>query len=254
MHHDAARRRAALSGRAEASPQAALDGQLELRIVHDDDDVLAAHLEVDFLEAWRGVLIDEPPDRVEPVNDTTFTSSCVDSTVPTSGPPVTRLTTPGGTPASSSTLTKLTADSGVSDDGLNTTVLPQTSAGTIFHDGIAIGKFHGVIIAQTPSGWRTDIANLSRSSDGTVWPYMRRPSPAMKNVMSIASCTSPRVSSSTLPISRVMSRANVSLRSAISCAARNSISARRGAGTSRQSAYARAAAAIARSASSAVDS
>ena len=27
----------------------------------------------------------------------------------------------------------------------------------------------------TPSGWRTDIANLSRSSDGTVWPYCRRP-------------------------------------------------------------------------------
>ena len=145
-------------------------------------------------------------------------------------------------PASSSTLTKLTADSGVSDDGLNTTVLPHTSAGMIFHDGIAIGKFHGVITAQTPSGWRTDIANLSRSSDGTVWPYRRRPSPAMKNVMSIASWTSPRVSSRTLPISRVMSRANCSLRSAISCAARNSISARRGAGTRRQLAYARSAA------------
>ena len=54
----------------------------------------------------------------------------------------------------------------------------------------------------------------------------RRPSPAMKKVMSIASCTSPRVSFRTLPISRVMSRANCSLRSAMSCAARNSISAR----------------------------
>ena len=63
--------------------------------------------------------------------------------------------------------------------GLNTTVLPQTSAGMIFHDGIAIGKFHGVMIPQTPSGWRTDIANLLRSSDGVVWPNMRRPSPAM---------------------------------------------------------------------------
>ena len=78
----------------------------------------------------------------------------------------------------------------------------------IFHDGIAIGKVPGVIIPQTPIGWRIDIANLSRSSDGAVWPYRRRPSPAMKNVMSIASWTSPRVSSRTLPISRVMSRAN----------------------------------------------
>jgi hypothetical protein len=63
---------------------------------------------------------------------------------------------------------------------LNTTVLPHTSAGRIFHDGTAIGKFQAVIIPQTPIGWRSDIANLSRSSDGTVWPNMRRPSPAIR--------------------------------------------------------------------------
>ena len=84
------------------------------------------------------------------------------------GPPVTILTTPGGTPASSSTRTKLTADNGVSSDGLNTTVFPHTSAGMIFHEGIAIGKFHGVMMALTPIGWRIDIAHLSGSSDGTV--------------------------------------------------------------------------------------
>ena len=112
------------------------------------------------------------PTSVEPVNDTTRTSSAGVIAVPTSSPPpVTRLTTPCGMPASSRILTKLTAESGVSVAGLNTTVLPQTSAGMIFHDGMAIGKFHGVITAQTPSGWRTDIANLSRSSEGTVCPY-----------------------------------------------------------------------------------
>ena len=63
--------------------------------------------------------------------------------------------------------------------GLKTTVLPQTSAGAIFHDGIAIGKFHGVITPITPIGIRTLIMNLSRSSDGVVCPNMRRPSPAM---------------------------------------------------------------------------
>ena len=42
------------------------------------------------------------------------------------------------------------AESGVSEAGLKTTVLPRTRAGMIFHDGIAIGKFHGVIIAQMP--------------------------------------------------------------------------------------------------------
>src|SRR3982751_501885 len=117
------------------------------------------------------------PTWVEPVNDTTRTSSCVVNGVPTSSPsPVTMLTTPFGIPASSRTLTKFSADNGVCDAGLKTTVLPQTSAGMIFQDGIAIGKFQGVIIELSPSGCRTDIANLLRSSDGTVCPNMRRPS------------------------------------------------------------------------------
>src|SRR5262249_33058680 len=109
------------------------------------------------------------PTSVDPVNETTRTCSLVESALPISSPPpVTRLTTPGGTPASSRIRTKLSADNGVSVAGLKTTVLPQTSAGMIFQEGIAIGKFHGVMTAQTPSGCRTDIANLSRSSDGTV--------------------------------------------------------------------------------------
>ena len=60
---DAAGGRASLSGRAEAAPHAAFDRQLQLRIVHDDDDVLAAHLEMHFLESRRGVLVDQPADR-----------------------------------------------------------------------------------------------------------------------------------------------------------------------------------------------
>jgi hypothetical protein len=34
---------------------------------------------------------------------------------------------------------------------LNTTELPYASAGAIFQAGIAIGKFHGVMIATTPT-------------------------------------------------------------------------------------------------------
>ena len=70
-------------------------------------------------------------------------------------------------------------ESGVSSAGLITHVLPHTSAGNNFHDGIAMGKFHGLIMPQTPMGIRTDIANLLGSSDGTVAPKSRRPSPAM---------------------------------------------------------------------------
>ena len=63
--------------------------------------------------------------------------------------------------------------------GLKTTVLPQTSAGAIFQEGIAIGKFQGVITPTTPIGWRMLMLNLSRSSEGVVWPKSRRPSPPM---------------------------------------------------------------------------
>lgn len=49
-----------------------------------------------------------------------------------------------------------------------------------FQAGIAMGKFHGVMIAHTPTGMRTDMANLFGSSEGVVCPYRRRPSPAVK--------------------------------------------------------------------------
>src|SRR5262245_53275609 len=109
------------------------------------------------------------PTSTDPVNDTTDTSGCFTSGAPTSGPvPNTRFTTPGGSPASSRTRMKFHEDSGVSSAGFKTTVLPQTSAGISFHDGIAIGKFHGVIAPQMPRGLRVDIANLSGSSAGVV--------------------------------------------------------------------------------------
>ena len=69
-------------------------------------------------------------------------------------PPVTTLTTPAGMPALSSACTRRSALSGASDAGLMTTVLPATSAGAIFHAGIAMGKFQGVMSATTPSGLR----------------------------------------------------------------------------------------------------
>src|SRR3954468_13719942 len=71
--------------------------------------------------------------------------------------------------------------------------------------------------------------------------------------MSIASWTSPAASGSTLPISRAISSATSSLRSASSCPKRKRISPRLGAGTRRHSSKAALAASTARSASSADD-
>src|ERR1041384_4068378 len=103
-------------------------------------------------EAAHCSLISRPV-AVEPVNDITFTSGSVSIGAAAPGPsPVTRLTTPGGTPASTSACTKLIAESGASSAGLKTTVLPQTSAGRIFQDGTAIGKFQAVMMPQTPIG------------------------------------------------------------------------------------------------------
>ncbi len=74
-----------------------------------------------------------------------------------------------------------------------------------------MGKFHGVISAQMPTGVRTDMANLLGNSAGVVSPNSRRPSPALRKAQSIPSWTSPRVSFKTLPISRVSMRASSSL-------------------------------------------
>ena len=60
-----------------------------------------------------------------PVNEMTDTSGLSTIASPTSPPaPVTRLTTPGGKPASAISSTSSVAQCGVSDDGLKTTVLP----------------------------------------------------------------------------------------------------------------------------------
>ena len=152
------------------------------------------------------------PTSVEPVYETTFTSGCWTSGSPTSPPePMTTLKTPAGSPASSNTRASATTEAGVSVAGLITIVLPAIRAAMDFQAGIAIGKFHGVTKAQTPTGWRMHMANLLRSSEGVVKPKRRLPSPAARKAMSIASCTSPRVSARTLPISRVIRRASFSL-------------------------------------------
>src|SRR4029077_16921106 len=97
---------------------------------------------------------------------------------PTSPPaPVTRLTVPGGNPASAISSTRRVDQGGVSLGGLMTTVLPATRAGIIFQHGIAIGKFQGVMIPAIPSGWGLLISPFSGCSDGTVSSAIRPPSP-----------------------------------------------------------------------------
>src|SRR5947199_10644877 len=88
---------------------------------------------------------------------------------PTTEPlPVSMFTTPGGKPASSSTSTNRAAQRGVRLDGFRTNEQPAISAAPLFHAGIAIGKFQGVIRPTGPTGRRVVRQILVGSSDGTL--------------------------------------------------------------------------------------
>ena len=56
------------------------------------------------------------------------------------------MTTPAGRPASLNSLVTYIAVSGVSSDGLMTTVLPVAKAGAIFHANMRRGKFQGTVV------------------------------------------------------------------------------------------------------------
>ena len=127
--------------------------------------------------AWRSAAFEAmaAPVSEEPVNEIACTSGWSTMAWPVTPAPCTRLTTPGGTPASCITWTSSIPEWGASSLGLNTTVLPLRMAGNIFHVGTATGKFQAVISPHTPIGRRTVMLNLSFISDGTVWPKSWRP-------------------------------------------------------------------------------
>ncbi len=96
------------------------------------------------------------PTSVEPVNDRWRTASLSHSALPTSTEcapsAVTTLSTPAGMPARCASSASASADSGVCSAGLMTTGQPAASAGATLRVIIAIGKFHGVMAAHTPTG------------------------------------------------------------------------------------------------------
>ncbi len=68
---------------------------------------------------------------------------------------MTTLSTPSGIPASwISSASRIVVREACSA-GFTTAVLPQASAGAIFQLAMFVGKFHGMISAQTPIGSRS---------------------------------------------------------------------------------------------------
>ena len=79
------------------------------------------------------------PVETSPVTDTMATSGCATSAAPAVSPwPRTTLNTPGGKMSADSSARRM-AVSGVSSDGLSTTVLPVASAGPIFQVAMLSG-------------------------------------------------------------------------------------------------------------------
>src|SRR5437762_10131576 len=90
--------------------------------------------------------------------------------LPTTLPrPGTIFSTPAGSPHSFAYSANFRIDSEVFDAGFRMTVLPQASAGAIFHTASISGKFHGVIAPTTPTGSRSVYAKAF-SCTGIVSP------------------------------------------------------------------------------------
>ena len=120
---------------------------------------------------WR---MSSLPTSVEPVNPTLRTSGFDVSSRPITGAssasPVTRLNTPGGSPASTASRASASAESGVCSAGFITIVQPAASAGAHLRVIIAAGKFHGVIPAVTPIGCLSTSTRRSGLGCGIVSP------------------------------------------------------------------------------------
>ena len=88
---------------------------------------------------WEAISTSFLPVAMEPVSDTMRTRGWLTSGMPTSPPrPWMMLTTPGGS-SSASNSPSARVESGVTSEGLSTTVLPAASAGPSFQAAIISG-------------------------------------------------------------------------------------------------------------------
>ncbi len=171
---------------------------------------------IDTRSSWSDALAAKlRPTAVEPVNDSlrNRASDRSGSTVSPAFDVVTTLSTPSGRPASISNSANASDDSGVRLAGLRTMVQPAATAGAILRVPIAIGKFHGVISRQGPTGWRVTMTRPFPVGLTLKRPSMRTASSEYQRRKSAAYVTSAADSAIGLPISSVMTRARSAVRS-----------------------------------------
>ena len=110
---------------------------------------------------------------VEPTKDTESTCGSVSSVSTASLSPWSTLNTPSGSPASFHSSASQFAVDGSFSDGLRTTVLPVAIATGKNHSGTIAGKLNGEMMAETPTGWRTEWTSMPVDAFSE-WPPLRR--------------------------------------------------------------------------------
>src|SRR5882757_1250423 len=93
---------------------------------------------------------------VEPTNEIAATLGCASRRSTATLSPCTTLNTPAGRPASAHSAASQLAADGSFSLGLSTTVFPVAIAIGKNQHGTIAGKLNGLMIATTPSGWRSD--------------------------------------------------------------------------------------------------
>src|ERR1700726_5229850 len=88
----------------------------------------------------------------EPTKPMAWMRRSVSSASTASLSPLTTLSTPGGSPASTSRAASRMGTDGSRSEGLRMKALPQASAGANFHIGIMAGKLKGGMAAGAPRG------------------------------------------------------------------------------------------------------
>ena len=119
--------------------------------------------------SWR-------PTPVEPVKVSPSSPGWSTKALPMEPGPISRFSTPAGSPAVSSACASRSASNGTVLAGFHTTVLPYASAGAIFQAGMAIGKLNGVTTPTTPSGLRVTRICSPRRGEAKISPALRSPS------------------------------------------------------------------------------
>ncbi len=115
---------------------------------------------------WVAVTATARPTAAEPVKLTTSAAST--RAAPARGPPTTTWNRSAGRASANSSAIQ-SAQPTASGEGLSSTAFPAASAGAAFHNGMASGKFQGVINPATPCG-RRSVSSMPGRLGGSTLP------------------------------------------------------------------------------------